>query len=137
MTNEEKIKECISQLYTISYSLMNESDKWIDVQRVANRLSSILENMENENSNGELSYQRTSEGLEEWYDSEGNTIHTKDKNSEVWNEYNSDGDMIYERNSNGDEEWYDDFGNLIRYRNSDGFEEWYDEYGNTIITSKV
>ena len=61
-------------------------------------------------------YIKDSDGNEQWYDSNGNMIHSKTSNGfECWHEYDSNGNTIHSKTSNGFECWYeyDSDGNVI------------------------
>lgn len=68
------------------------------------------------NTNGNMIYQKTSEGLEAWweYDNKGNLIHFRESNGyEAWYEYDNRGNEIHYWNNNGLDYWYDSEGNPI------------------------
>ena len=57
-----------------------------------------------------MTYKKTSEGKEEWYeyDSKGNKTHEIwSSGSEFWYEYDAKGNQIYFKNSYGTEIWYE------------------------------
>jgi len=85
--------------------------------------------------NGNLIYQKDSNGNEWWYDydSHNNLIHLKTSYGyEEWYEYDSHNNMIHAKDSNGDEAWYDydSHNNQIHYKTSNGYETWYDYDSN-------
>lgn len=105
-----------------------------------------------QNSNANLSYEKFSNGREEWYDANGKLLHAKDPDGyEWWHEYDANGKLIHEKSSTGYEWWdeangklvhvkctdgsevwfdYDDTGHIIHEKHSDGSEKWYDANGN-------
>ena len=89
--------------------------------------------------NNNLSIEKDSYRNEIWYeyDKNGNLIHVKDSNrGEKWYEYDDKGNLIHTKNFNDYEKWYkyDDKGNLIHEKDSNGYELWneYDDKGNLI-----
>ena len=91
----------------------------------------VIENSEDYkyDENGNIIYQKFSNGLEAWYeyDENGEDIHYKDSNGfEYWKEYDKQGNLIHIKDSENHEKWYeyDENGKEIHYKNSNGFERW-------------
>jgi len=90
--------------------------------------------------NGNKSHIKWKEGIEEWFDSNGKLVRTKDSNG-VNTFYNSEGDEIkdqwYFKSSDGNEAWYNPEGNDTHVILDDGYrEEWWDHDIHSIIFRK-
>ena len=66
------------------------------------------------NSDGDVIYERNSNGDEEWYDNSGNLIRYRNSDGfEAWSERHSNGYLSHYRDNKGNEYWFDENGNRI------------------------